>query len=278
MNDQEIYMPTAAGQHELHSSATNLSASEIELLVRMDGALTLAQIRAGMPTTSDEAFAGALDRLLARRLVSLVELDAFALNMQASLERMAVSVGKSEADAGLSSLKRTGYFVRIARKRASVRAPAQGQVLTAVVVEDDPQLAKFVRSYLSFEGFKVRTAGNRAEVLAEFKKRPVPDLVLLDVMLPDVDGFDILINLRRTAAFTQVPIIMLTGKTTREAVLKGLNCGADGYITKPFEPEALMAAVQTVMGSSEPDSLLAASQLSDPWVNGDAKLARSWHS
>ena len=124
----------------------------------------------------------------------------------------------------------------------------------------------------------VVTAGNRAEVLAEFKKRPVPDLILLDVMLPDVDGFDILINLRRTAAFTQVPIIMLTGKTTREAVLKGLNCGADGYITKPFEPEALMAAVQTVMGTGEPDSLLAPSQLPDPWVNADSKLQRSWHS
>jgi DNA-binding response OmpR family regulator len=117
-----------------------------------------------------------------------------------------------------------------------------------VVVEDDPQLARFISSYLAFEAFTVRTAANREQVLAEFKKLPLPDLVLLDVVLPDADGFQILASLRKHPAFCKVPVIMLTGKATREAVLQGLAGGADGYITKPFEPDALMAAVRTVLG------------------------------
>lgn len=277
MNEHEIYMPTAAGQQELHSAATSLTAAELELLVRLDGALTLGQIRAGMPTTSDKAFEEAWWALRHRQLIAPVELDPFTLHMQASLERFVGNVGRNEADAGLTSLKRSGYFVRIARKRAGVRKPQPGEALQAVVVEDDAQLAKFVHSYLTFEGFQVRTAGNRAEVLAEFRKRPVPHLILLDVMLPDVDGFDILINLRRTPAFAQVPIIMLTGKTTREAVLKGLNCGADGYITKPFEPEALMAAVQTVLGLRQQSESVAPSQADeDAWGASDSRLDKNW--
>jgi DNA-binding response OmpR family regulator len=93
-----------------------------------------------------------------------------------------------------------------------------------------------------------RVAGNRQQVLDEFRKPPVPDLVLLDVVLPDINGFEVLASLRRHPSFRQVPVIMLTGKATREAVLQGLAGGADGYVTKPFEPEALMNAVHTVLG------------------------------
>ncbi|QJW85673.1 response regulator transcription factor [Ramlibacter terrae] len=92
-------------------------------------------------------------------------------------------------------------------------------------------------------------------MLSEFRKPPVPNPVLLDVMLPDVDGFEVLASLRRHPAFGKVPIIMLTGKATREAVLQGLNGGADGYITKPFEPDALMTAVRTVLGMPEPGAM-----------------------
>ena len=130
-------------------------------------------------------------------------------------------------------------------------------------------LAKFIQSYLSLEGFQVRLAGNRAEVIAEFRKSPVPDLILLDVMLPDTDGFDILLRLRQHPALKNVSVIMLTGKATREAVIKGLAGGADGYITKPFEADALMLAVRTVIGLPHDQDL--AHMSIDPWVNRDAK-------
>ncbi|HEX5286259.1 MAG TPA: response regulator, partial [Polaromonas sp.] len=91
-------------------------------------------------------------------------------------------------------------------------------------------------------------AGCRAEIVAEIRKPPIPDLVLLDVMMPDADGFDILLRIRSHPALKDVPVIMLTAKASREAVLKGLAGGADGYITKPVETESLLQAVRTVVG------------------------------
>jgi DNA-binding response OmpR family regulator len=94
-------------------------------------------------------------------------------------------------------------------------------------------------------------------------------VVLLDVLLPDADGFDVLLGLRRSKALNDVPVIMLTGKATREAVLKGMTAGADGYVTKPFEAESLMRAVRTVVGLPEPGNPV---KVQDPWSNGDASF------
>jgi len=272
MQDHEIYALTAQGRNELRGNETALSPTEIELLVRIDGALTLSQIKAGMPAISGETFTLIFNELLDRQLLSVAETDFFGEQFQTHLNKLTLSPAEaeSEADSGIMSLKRSGYYVGIAFQRGPARRLAAGDVLSAVVVEDEPMLAKFIQSYLSFEGFQVRLAGNRAEVIAEFRKTPVPDLVLLDVMLPDADGFDILLKLRQHPALKNVPVIMLTGKATREAVIKGLAGGADGYITKPFEADALMRAVRTVVGLPEeqPASIL----LKDPWVNKDAKF------
>ena len=249
MIDQAIFGLTAQGQDELRSGATTLGPRELELLVRVDGVLTVAQLRAGMAAVSPAEFNRALDVLQARWLIAPVVLDTFSFQLQAELDTFASAQGTDEADAGVRSLKRSGYFVRIARKPAHpVAVKPAGQAKTAVVVEDDTHLAGFVSSYLGFEGFTTRVASNRQAVLEEFRKPPVPDLVLLDVVLPDVNGFEVLASLRRHPAFLRVPVIMLTGKATRESVLKGLAGGADGYVTKPFEPEALMNAVRTVLG------------------------------
>lgn len=248
MTDPDIFGLTERGRAELHSGATTLPPVELELLVRVDGSLTVAQLRAGMGQVGDAEFQRAFQHLRVARLIEPVQLDTFALQLQSELDNFNLSQGADEADAGVRSLKRSGYFVRIARRQPNAAPLPAGRPKTATIVEDDAHLAGFVSSYLQFEGFTVRLAANRQEVLAEFRKPPVPDLVLLDVVLPDVDGFEVLASLRRHAAFRAVPVIMLTGKTTRESVLKGMAGGADGYVTKPFEPEALMNAVHTVMG------------------------------
>jgi two-component system, OmpR family, response regulator len=266
MQNQDSYGLTARGEKELRGSVTSLSPAQIELLVRIDGVLTFAQIKAGVPVTSLQAFNSTFQGLLDRGLLAIVEEDPFAEQFKTHLNKRAVSAAEAEADSGAISLKRSGYYVGIARKRGPARVLAPGEVLSAVVVEDEPMLAKFIQSYLSFEGLHVRLAANRAEVIAEFRKLPVPDLVLLDVMLPDADGFDILLRLRQHPALKNVPVIMLTGKSTRESVIKGLASGADGYITKPFEADALMRAVRTVMGLQDEAPELT---LQDPWVNKD---------
>ena len=269
MQNPTSYMLTDKGQKELRDNATTLSPTQIELLVRIDGTLTFTQLKAGMPAIPLDAFTATFNELLDQRLLAVAEVDSFAAQFQVPVNKLALSGAEAEADSGALSLRRSGYYVGIARKRGPARTLAPGEVRTAIVVEDEPMLAKFIQSYLSLEGFQVRLAGNRAEVIAEFRKSPVPDLILLDVMLPDTDGFDILIRLRQHPALKNVSVIMLTGKATREAVIKGLAGGADGYITKPFEADALMRAVRTVIGLPQDQDL--AHMSIDPWVNRDAK-------
>ena len=249
MHDKDIYTLTTRGQDELRGGATALSTAEIELLVRIDGSQTLAQLRAGMTPAAAGVFTSAFMTLQDRKLVKHAEADPFAEQFNVRINDFAATQAEQdEADTGAASLKKAGYYVRIARPRSPAKVREAGQQLSAIVVDDEPMLAKFIKSYLSFEGFKVRVASNRAEVVAEFRKPPAPDLILLDVVLPDADGFDILLRLRQHPALKDVPVIMLTGKATREAVLHGLAAGADGYVTKPFEADALMHVVRTVLG------------------------------
>jgi CheY-like chemotaxis protein len=243
----DVYALTPLGESELRSSATRLSAAEIEVLVRIDGMLSLRQVMTGLSPESRLEFDRVLTDLSARRLVALAEVDPFTLTWRADMQKLAQAVKPAQADAGMASLQRSGFYVQIARERPP-RPHRPGTRLVAVVVEDDPVLAKVTRTLLSLSGFDVRNAHNRAEVVAEIRRPPIPDLILLDVMLPDADGFDILQRVRQHPALKDVPVIMLTGKATREAVLKGLTGGADGYITKPFQPDALLRAVHTVLG------------------------------
>ena len=269
-----VYSLTAQGKEELRGSVTALTPVELEILVRVDGVLTYAQIQAGMPAVAPETFAELFRKLRDRRLLTVVQADPLALQMQASLDLLSGAGPQAKADSGASSLKASGFFVEIARERLPTRQRVPGELLSAVVVEDEPILAKFIQSYLSFEGFQVRLAANRSEIVAELRRPPVPDVILLDVLLPDADGFDVLLRLRQNKAFNGVPIIMLTGKATREAVLKGMAGGADGYVTKPFEADSLMRAVRTVVGLPERDGA-APEKAPDPWVNRDAHFWKS---
>jgi DNA-binding response OmpR family regulator len=117
-----------------------------------------------------------------------------------------------------------------------------------LAVEDDPDLSRLLQFMLKQEKFEARTAMNRDEVVAELRKLPSPDLVLLDVMLPDANGFDILARMKQHPALKVIPVIMLTGEATRENVVRGLAGGADGYITKPFDVAVLRSAVKYVLG------------------------------
>ena len=159
---QEVHAATPAGQAQLRGGLTTLSSVALELLIRVDGELTLEQISAGMPQVSPDAFMAALRELRDRGLVEPARSDPFTFDFQSFVDSEAMSQGGAEADSGLRSLTRAGYYVGIARPRPTARVRAPGTALWAVVVEDEPILARFIQSYLSFDGFKVRTAANRA--------------------------------------------------------------------------------------------------------------------
>ena len=118
------------------------------------------------------------------------------------------------------------------------------------MVEDDPDLANLLGDIFGDAGFEVRKAKNRAEINAEVNKPLLPDLMLLDIMLPDADGLQILARLRAHSKFARLPVIMMTGKAEVSDVKAGLAAGADGYVSKPFKVSALMMAVNLVLGRS----------------------------
>ena len=117
-----------------------------------------------------------------------------------------------------------------------------------LVVEDDAALARVLRDNLAFEGFDVEWTGDGHRAV-DAARAFAPDLVILDVMLPGRDGFDLCGLLRRGG---DVPIIMLTARGQKADKLKGLTLGADDYVTKPFDVEELMARVHAVLRRTQP--------------------------
>jgi DNA-binding response OmpR family regulator len=118
-----------------------------------------------------------------------------------------------------------------------------------LVVEDDRKTANLIRLYLQQAGYTVNIAadGNKALDIAHNWQ---PELILLDLMLPEIDGLEVCRMLRMTGS---VPIIILTAKSTEDDVLRGLDLGADDYITKPFSPREVVARVRTVLRRSSKD-------------------------
>ena len=112
-----------------------------------------------------------------------------------------------------------------------------------LVVDDDVKTVGLVKLYLDRDGYQVLTAYNGVEAL-RLARESHPDLIVLDLMLPDIDGLEICRTLRRDY---DVPIIMLTARTTDQDKLTGLDLGADDYVTKPFSPKELMARVRAVL-------------------------------
>src|SRR5947209_1677893 len=121
-----------------------------------------------------------------------------------------------------------------------------------LVVDDDPNVVRLVSINLTQEGYSVRTAADGAEALASIAQAR-PDLVILDVMMPVMDGFEALKRLKADAELAEIPIIMLTARSQDEDVFEGYGTGAQWYLTKPFEPQELRTVVRHLLarGSAE---------------------------
>src|SRR5215468_4311263 len=123
--------------------------------------------------------------------------------------------------------------------------------VTVLVVEDERKLRDFIRSYLERDGMAVLSTGSGAEAIT-MAAQAAPDLVVLDLGLPDIPGEAVARELRAMAA---TPIVMLTAKATEEDRIRGLELGADDYVVKPFSPRELVLRVQAILrrGTQAPD-------------------------
>jgi DNA-binding response OmpR family regulator len=134
-----------------------------------------------------------------------------------------------------------------------------------LVVDDEPDLVHAVRLYLEMEGYLVFAASNGYEAMEKVTEK-LPDLVVLDVMMPEMDGFE---TLKRIREAHNVPIIMLTVRGEEVDKVRGLQLGADDYVTKPFSQRELLSRIQAVLRRSEMPPLVPKTQIV---VDGDLTI------
>ncbi len=118
-----------------------------------------------------------------------------------------------------------------------------------LIVDDDPMVTRLVRINLELEDFEVIEAWD-GKTAIEIIKDNTPDLLLLDIMMPQMDGWEILKRVREDLAIKDLPIVILTAKVQDEDIARGWRMGADGYIVKPFNPVSLAEALRQVLSST----------------------------
>ena len=128
--------------------------------------------------------------------------------------------------------------------------PGPTRTRRILVVDDEPRMIHFIRLNLEHDGFEVVEAPSGSIALESLRDR-FPDLILLDVMMPDLDGFETLQMIREISS---VPVIMLTAKGEEEDRVRGLELGADDYIPKPFSPREMVSRVKAVLRRTETPS------------------------
>ena len=123
-----------------------------------------------------------------------------------------------------------------------------------LVVEDDPDIGNMLRTYFENQGFEVSLAARGSDALS-LTRHSLPQLIVLDIMLPDMDGYEVCRQLRSSSRTGHIPILFLTQRDERRDRIAGLELGADDYITKPFDIEELRLRVQNAMARAERESL-----------------------
>jgi CheY-like chemotaxis protein len=121
---------------------------------------------------------------------------------------------------------------------------------TIMVVDDNPDIITIVRTILEGKGFNVLSATSGAECLEALKSQR-PDLIVLDIMMPEMDGLEVLTRLKAMSEFANVPVVLLTAKVQYEDVLGGYKLGADYYITKPFTSTQLINGINLLLGENK---------------------------
>ncbi len=140
-----------------------------------------------------------------------------------------------------------------------------------LVVDDDKEIVELLNIYIKNEGYNVIKAYNGKEALLEITDNPDIDLMVLDIMMPEMDGMEVVKELRKTS---QIPIIMLTAKTTDMDKIQGLIAGADDYVTKPFNPLEIMARIKSLLRRTKMQSQ---TEILDVLEIGPLKIKKASH-
>jgi CheY-like chemotaxis protein len=250
----DVYAITDRGANQLKGGATTLTAHELEVLVLVDGRRSGSAIASLAKAADSSQVEAVLRKLVAGGFIRIAEptpnegFDYFFSSAPSASEPSSEAMRRAaqEAATGAAALRQNGYYVSIARRAKGATQAARK--LTVLVIEDEPLVAKFMKVVVETEGHVVRMAANREAIVAQLRQAPLPDIVILDLMLPDTTGFDVLQRMKSHPALADVPVVIVTGQATRESVVNGLAFGADGYFTKPFEIDVLLRGMKAVLG------------------------------
>jgi two-component system, OmpR family, phosphate regulon response regulator PhoB len=152
-----------------------------------------------------------------------------------------------QTQAASKALDDFGAFLSPDRLKNRPPLAKRSNAILVLIVEDDPDQAALANLRVSMAGYKVRLVRDCNELGQEIRTRAPPDLVLLDIMLPDGNGYDVLASMRRYPKLALLPVVMLTALVEPENVRRGLALGADGYITRPYSKKILTDTIRKVL-------------------------------
>lgn len=256
------YRRTAAGSEALFSVDTAIPVDYRRILCILHGDTHANVVRGRLRQYADALIADWLGELEELGFIEAVSTgDAYDLDFEPLLQGGAPVAALSgipeeqrriegEAKAAGAALKDKGAYLAMERLQNREPLSKDPSQITVLLVEDDPDQAALGDLRVSMAGYRVRLARSCREMVADLSEQPLPDLVLLDVMLPDGNGFGLLSCMRTDPRLSLLPVVMLTALTSAEDIRRGLDVGADGYITKPYSKALLAETIRLVLRQS----------------------------
>jgi CheY-like chemotaxis protein len=252
MDNSSIYGRTGKGTAELMGGTGKLSESHLRILGMVDGSLNIAALASGR-----NAGPGLMQALAELEKMGLIQLSNTASSSRVArlpiptIEVIELSPTESvqawaEAKRGARELEEKGFFTPDGTLHHA-SAGSQKRGVHVLVVEDDATTARILEFLLTQHGFPVIKAADSVAAFAHLEQPVLPDVVLLDVMLPGKNGFDILKQIRGDGRLQQLPVIMVTSQISDDYVMRGLKEGADGYVFKPLKWETLHACIEKLI-------------------------------
>jgi CheY-like chemotaxis protein len=261
MDDNIVFVRTAKGRAASAGTlSTQLPPPLRNLLALIDGKSALGELQRKV---SDQIPVGrlraAIDVLLTHEYIEIARNKApednnMDLAHLTSAEPAPRPTRAQMAEAlnltlpGMRELRSTGCYVNISNRPTQRIPPRSGDKYGVLIIDSDQGAMLLFARTLMLAGFDVRSAANRDEIIQEFNKSPLPDVMLLEIGLPDLNGFDLLARIREYPQLALIPIIVIASKLEREVVAAALARGANAYMIKPCMPEVLRATVHAVLG------------------------------
>lgn len=259
MAEKVFYTHTAKGREALATSASTLGPNLKLLLGMFDGESTLEDLQKKIDKLPLHWLLAARDKLVAKGYIepsrgapAQADLD-FATLMNRPVKEPTIQQ-KREAEqttiSGMRRLRHAGYFVNILSRPNRHIPPRSGTNYSVLFLDGDRSNVLVLARALVLEKFDVRSASREEDIMAELNKPP-PDVIIMDVVLPELIGLEVLAKMREHPKLKAVPIIVVTAEAAYDDVIAALVYGANGYMTKPVKPEALLEAVKMILGATE---------------------------